>query len=102
MGSGAFIPKHKANGEHTENKSKVNKGGLGVIDSLETGLFGYVDRGLSGREISDRFNSLDPTRLAPPQQNLSAFISHCVSVLIFFFFFLYLQGWIRGTENYGE
>ncbi|TNN53230.1 hypothetical protein EYF80_036592 [Liparis tanakae] len=40
MGSGAFIPKHKANGEHTENKSKVNKGGLGVIDSPETGLLG--------------------------------------------------------------
>lgn len=60
-GSSFFIPKHKAGGEESRKKSEVNKGGVnrerGVTDSRETGLLGYVDPRLRGRDICDGFNS---------------------------------------------
>lgn len=67
MGAGPSSQNTKQTGEQTKKKSKVNKEGLNrerrVIDSTKTGLLGYVDWGLSGWEISDRFNSLHQTRL---------------------------------------
>lgn len=76
MGAGPSSQNTKQTGNRPKKKSKVNKEGLNreqrVIDSTKTGLLGYVDWGLSGREISDRFNSLHPTWLC--SRTLSAFI----------------------------